>query len=91
MTLTVTLSAASGQTINVDYTTSDGTATAGNDYSATIDTLTFAPGQTNRTFTIPISDDTVPDPNEIFFVTLSNPVNAILGTPSVATDPPEWA
>ena len=42
-TFTVTLSAASGQTVTVDYASSDGNATAGADYTATNGTLTFEP------------------------------------------------
>jgi len=51
-TVTVSLSASSTNTITVVYTTSNGTATAGSDYTAATGTLTFAPGQTSRTFTI---------------------------------------
>ncbi|MCU0116599.1 hypothetical protein N8H09_17700 [Curtobacterium flaccumfaciens] len=43
---TVSLSAASGQTVSVNYATADGTATAGSDYVARSGTLTFAPGTT---------------------------------------------
>ena len=42
----VSLRPAARQTVTVDYATSDGTATAGDDYTATSDTLTFAPGET---------------------------------------------
>ena len=45
--LTATLSSASGQTVTVNYTTANGTATAGSDYSATNGTLTFVPGTTS--------------------------------------------
>ena len=43
--MTVTLSAASGKTVTVDYATSNGTATAGSDYTATSGTLTFSAGE----------------------------------------------
>ena len=46
--LTVTLSKASTETITVHYSTADGTAKAGSDYSATSGTVTFAPGQTSQ-------------------------------------------
>lgn len=53
-TFTVTLSAASTQTITVAYTTGDISATAGSDYLAASGTLTFAPGQTSKTITVPL-------------------------------------
>src|SRR5439155_18175901 len=45
---TVTLSPASGQTVTVNYSTSDGTAKVGSDYTSKSDTLTFAPGATTQ-------------------------------------------
>jgi hypothetical protein len=56
---TVTLSAVSAQTITVAYNTSNGTATAGADYTGATGTLTFAPGTTAQTISVPITDDTV--------------------------------
>lgn len=82
MSVTVMLSAASAQTITVNYATSDGTATAGSDYGAISGSLTFTPGQTSQTIGIPVYTDAVVDPNETFNVTLSSPVNATLGTPN---------
>jgi hypothetical protein len=67
-------------TFTVDYATSDGTATAGEDYTESSDTLPFTPGTTVLTFTIPITDDTVPECNETVLLTLSNPASAPLGT-----------
>jgi VCBS repeat-containing protein len=75
-TFTVTLSAASGQTVAVGYNTSNGTATAGTDYTSATGTLTFAPGQTTRTITVPITNDTMRETIESFFVNLINPTNA---------------
>src|SRR5678815_4932068 len=43
--LTVSLSAPSGLPVSVDWTTADGTATAGSDYIAANGTLTFGPAQ----------------------------------------------
>jgi len=77
-TFTVTLSAASGQTVTVNYATADGTATSGSDYTAASGTLTFTPGQTTRTLTVAVLGETVPEANETFFLNLSGATNAII-------------
>ncbi len=77
--MTVSLSAASGQAVTVAYTTSGGTATAGADYTPVSGTLTFAPGQTTQTVTVPVLGDTVSEGNETVLVRLSNPVQATIG------------
>ncbi|WP_228020955.1 Calx-beta domain-containing protein [Microcystis sp. LEGE 08355] len=82
---TVTLSNASSQTISVNYATSNGTATAGADYTATIGTLTFAPGVTTQVLNIPILNDSLNEADETFTLTLSSPTNAALGTQTAAT------
>ena len=79
-TFTVTLSAASGQAISVDYASSDGSATAGSDYTAVSGTLNFAAGETSKTITVDIADDSLFENSENFTITLSNPSNAVLGT-----------
>ena len=76
---TVTLGASSGQTVSVNYATADGTATQPADYSSTSGTLTFTPGQTTRTITVPVIGETVPEANETFFVNLSGATNATIG------------
>ena len=75
---TVTLSAASGQTVTVNYATADGTATQPADYTNTSGTLTFTPGATTQTITVPVIGETVPEANETFFVNLSGAVNATI-------------
>jgi hypothetical protein len=82
---TVTLSNASSQTISVNYATSNGTATAGSDYTATIGTLTFAPGVTSQVLNIPILNDSLNEADETFTLALSSPTNAALGTQTAAT------
>src|SRR5439155_7138425 len=64
---TVTLSAASGRTVAVNYATADGTATAPSDYVAIpTTTLTFSPGQTTKTITVPVNGDLVDETDETF-------------------------
>jgi uncharacterized repeat protein (TIGR01451 family) len=75
----VTLSAPSAQTISVTYATTNGTALAGSDYVATTGALQFSPGTTNAHIAVTLLGDTVIEPDETFRVTLSNPVNSMLG------------
>jgi hypothetical protein len=78
---TVTLSKPSKDPVSVSYTTSDGTATGSADYTPVTGVLTFAPGETSKTITVPVLNDTVYEGAETFKLTLSNPVNAGLPTP----------
>lgn len=83
--ITVTLSAISGETVTVHYATSNGTATAGSDYTATSGTITFSPGDTSETINVPISNDSSEEGDETFTVTLSSPSKANLGAPASHT------
>ncbi|CAD7216374.1 autotransporter domain-containing protein [Xanthomonas arboricola] len=89
-TFTVSLSAASGQTVSVNYTTADGTATAGSDYVARSGTLTFAPGVTAQGVAITVNGDTAVEPSETFSVGLSGASNASIaratGTGTIVND-----
>ena len=76
----VTLSKASTKAITVGYSTANGTATAGQDYTAASGTLTFAPGVTSQQFVVKVLGDTVVEPTETFAVKLANPSGASLGT-----------
>jgi hypothetical protein len=86
----VTLSKASGQTVTVDYLTADGTALVGGDYQAASGTLTFAPGETTRSFSVMVNGDTQDEPTETFVVNLSNPSGATItkaqGTGTIVND-----
>ncbi len=78
---TVKLSQASTKTVTVNYSTADnsptmGAATAGLDYVAKSGTLTFAPGVTTQTITVAVNGDPLDEPDETFFLNLSNPVGA---------------
>ena len=75
----VTLAPAAAGVVTVDYATSDGTATAGDDYTATSGTLTFAAGETTKTVSVPVLDDLVEDDGETVNFALSNASGASLG------------
>ena len=85
VTITVTKTGSTAVPCTVNYATSDGSATAGSDYTTTSGMLTFLPGDTSKTFTVPITQDSVYEGNETFNVTLSAPVGASLGSPNPAT------
>jgi hypothetical protein len=91
-TFRVTLDVPSDQTITIAYTTADGTATVGSDYVATSGTLTFAPGETSKTITVPIIGDRLGEPNETFVVNLTSPTNATVadgtGVGTIVDDEP---
>ena len=78
LSFTVSLSAASGQTVTVAYATANGTANAGSDYVAASGTLSFAAGETSKTVAVAINGDLTSEANETFTLNLSSPVNAIL-------------
>ena len=95
MTLTVTRSGNTSGAASVGYATSDsagsqgcnvfnGLASSRCDYETTIGTLQFAAGETAKTFSIPIIDDSYAEGNETFAVSLNNPSGATLGTQSTA-------
>ena len=71
---TVTLDQAAQETVTVDYATADGTATAGEDYTAASGTLTFAPGETVKTVSVAVLDDLYNEGEETLTLRLSNPV-----------------
>jgi serine protease len=72
--------------VTVEYATTDGTASAGQDYAATVGTLTFAVGERLKQLAIPIVNDALKEPTETFRLTLSNPsAGAVLGLRSRAT------
>jgi large repetitive protein len=78
-TVTATPAPAASQT--VQFISSNGTAAAGTDYTATSGTLTFGIGVTTRTISVPIATDSTVEANETLSMTLSNPVGgATLGT-----------
>jgi hypothetical protein len=78
----VTLSHAGDLPVQVTYTTSNGSAQAG-DFVAQTGTLTFAVGETSKSVTIGVVGDTAIESNETFNVTLSSPIESVLGAASV--------
>jgi PKD repeat protein len=76
---TVSLSAASSSNVSYNIATANGTATAGSDYVASSLTNQIIPaGQTSKTFSVTINGDTTPEPDETFYVNISNVVGALV-------------
>lgn len=73
VTINVTRTGGSEGTVTVDYATSNGTATSPADYTATSGTLTFGPGVTTQSIVVPLTNNALPEADETFTVTLSNP------------------
>jgi hypothetical protein len=86
-TITVTRTGGSSGAVGVSFATSDGTATAGSDYTATNGVLSWADGDTGaKTFTVTVLGDTTLEGDETVNLTLSLPTGgAGLGTPASAT------
>ncbi|HXI51654.1 MAG TPA: Calx-beta domain-containing protein, partial [Candidatus Saccharimonadales bacterium] len=74
---TLTLSAPSGRSTSVTYTTEDQGATAGVDYAATTAVVSFSPGQTTQTIRVRVFGDTEAETNETFAVRLTNILGGI--------------
>ena len=66
----------SAGTVTVDYFTENGTAQAGLNYGATNGTLTFPPGSTNQTISVPLLDDGQAGGPLVVRVRLTNVVGA---------------
>ena len=78
LVFSVTLSHASSRTVAVAYATSDGSAQAGSDYTATSATLTFNAGDTAKAVQVPVLTDSDDEGQETLTLTLSNPSQATL-------------
>ena len=86
LTVTVNRRGGSDGAASVSYATSNGTATAPADFSARSGTLNWSAGDSlDKTFTVPIVNDSTFEGNETFTVSLSNAAGANLGSPSNAT------
>ena len=85
-TITATRTGSSTGAVSAQYAASDGTATVGQDYSTTIGTLNWADGDlAPKSFSVPITDDSVFEGNETVNLTLSNPTGGgTIGIPNAA-------
>ena len=93
--ITVERAGGSAGTTAVNYSTSPGSASANGDFTTTSGTLTFGPGETSKTFTVAITNDTTDEADETINMGLSSVTGTgSLGTPSLASltilddDPP---
>merc|ERR1739844_188348 len=59
--------------VQVDYKTEDGTACSPDDYSGVAGTLTFGPGETEKTVELSVEDDDLFEEDEHFYIRVSNP------------------
>jgi hypothetical protein len=85
LTVTITRTGNSNAAASVDYLTVDGSAVQKSDFELAIGTVNFAPGETTRTITILLNEDSHVEGTEGFKVTLINPNGAALGQTSTAT------
>ncbi len=101
LTFTVSLSSASASTVTIDYATADNSAVAGTDYTATSGTLTFAPGVTSLTVSVPVTGETTTSAQKTLSLVISDATNALItsnsisgvilyasGTPALSVDSP---
>ena len=86
-TITVTRTGGSTGAVTVQYGSTDGSATAGADYTAASGTLSWADQDAaGKTFTVPVTDDAADEPDETVLLSLASPTGgAVLGAPVAAT------
>ena len=86
----ISLSRASRNTVSMNISTTDITATEMDDYIRVQTTLSFAPGEQTLEFTVPVNDDEMPEPGETFAVRLDTPAYAVIaketGTGTIIDD-----
>lgn len=94
--ITVSRSGPTTSAATADYATSDtagltncnvvnGVGSPRCDYATSVGIVRFAVGETSKTISIPIVDDSYAEGNENFTITLSNATGASLGAPATAT------
>jgi len=85
-TITITRAGLTTGTDTVHFATANGTATAGSDYTAVSQDVSFGTGESSKTVSIPITDDSAVESSETVLLSLSSPsAPATLGSPSSAT------
>ncbi|MCT4575808.1 Calx-beta domain-containing protein [Donghicola sp.] len=80
----IQLSRPASSDVTVDYTTKDGSATAGEDYIATSGSITFEPGQQLASVAVEVKGDKTPEPTEYFDLIVTPTSSQSLGTASLA-------
>lgn len=78
-TFTITKAGSTAFTVTADWTTADGTASAGSDYTAASGSVSFGPAAVTRTVQVSVAGDTIDEPDETLEVWLAGPANATLG------------
>jgi Calx-beta domain len=96
VTITVAREGDTSTSASVSYSTQPGSASERSDFDTASETISFAPGETAKSFDVLISEDSYVEGNESFTVVLSGASGATLGSPSTATiqifdDQPEAA
>jgi hypothetical protein len=82
VTITIKRSGDISRSSSVRYSSINGTAVYPNDFSGPNGTISFAIGETSKSFTVAIINDSQIEKNETFSLILSSPTNAILGSPA---------
>ena len=82
--ITVSFTGPVSTAASLNFSTANGTAAPGVDYTATSGTLNFAAGETEKTFSVPLIDDALDEDDETIILTLSSPTNVSLGEPNIA-------
>ena len=93
LNFTVSLNTAAGLPVTVNYATQNSTATtADGDYTSASGSLTFNPGETQKTVSVVVNGDTKYETDETFAVKLTNPTNATIaddtGVGTISNDDP---
>ncbi|MBL8820475.1 MAG: hypothetical protein JNL58_30910 [Planctomyces sp.] len=92
LTFSVSLSTSSAESVTVQYSTSNGSATAGSDFVQQSGTVTFVPGETTKTVTITSLQDSTYESTESLTLNLTNPIGAVLndaqGSGTIRDDDP---
>ena len=82
MTITVKRGGDTSRSSSVRYSSIDGTAVYPSDYSGPNGSLSFAAGETSKSFTVAIVDDVDVETNETFSIILSDALGANLSSPA---------